>query len=1272
VAGDRESAGSASESGEMTNQTGNGRQDWNAGVGSLVRIRRQAAGLTQQELADLAQVGLGTVRDLEQGRTRRPGRDSLTRLAAALGLDPARLQALMPSTAEPAGNDARRRQRILGLHLKILGPVEAWRDGARVGLGEPRQRAVLGLLALNPDVAVHRETFIDTVWGDDPPESAAQMLQAYVSRLRRILDPGRAPRDPQGLLVSGGTCYRLRVTGDQLDLLDFGQLVGRARAAASAGEPGAACDAYEQALALWRGEPVSDVDALRGHPAALQVSRACAAVVLEYTDLADQVGRADHALGYLADLAAREPLNEKVCARLMRTFATLGQQAAALHAYEGLRLRLDEQLGVLPGPELAEAHLRVLRQEVPSADAETATGHPGLTPTGAGQEDRGGGTAGRPPGSFPGGESETAWSAGGLAGTCALIGRDGELAMLVRLMGEVAAGRGNSLLIEGEPGIGKSALVRAALAEAADVGCEVFWGAGDELGQALPLLPLLEGLRVREPSTTPRRNAIVRLLRGEMAADRGTDVSAVLAEQLLALVAEQCAVQPTILVIDDLQWADQASVTLWGRLARSARQVPLLLIGIMRPVPQRDDLLALRRAVGDAARLQLTGLTEATVAELVAVLVGGNPDAKLLRLAGGAAGNPLYITELVAALTRSSGVTITGAGAAELTSGSAPSSLSAAIADRLGFVSPLVREVLRAAALLGVDFAVRDVAVVLGRGVADLIPAVDAALAAGLLAESGNGLRFRHPLIRAALYDEMPEPVRVAWHRDAGRALAEAGLPPDRVARQLLRAVGGPGGASEPMDEWILDWLARTAELLVSQAPRAAAGLLRQAVANSPVGSAQHDRLVGRLADALYRVGDAAEAEQVANRALVHAVEPDLLVDLHWTLAQCRIQAGRSAESLATLNQALAAPGISARHRARLLVLTARTHSYFGQLETAARVATAALAAASEAGDNWAIGWALHVLTIVATMQGQTTDALPLFDRALAVTQANPALTDLRLLLQINQAVALGDLDRYEDAFAAARQARHLADRVGTVVRLGQAHSALGQLLFDTGRWDDALAEVEALHDDLKEPAAVCCDHGVAAVICFHRGEITAGRRHLTAAVPHAGRIGNRVVGPLALARSLDFEQAEALPEALAVLTAWFADSSEELEEVEDLLADAVRLATKMGDLSTAKTLAGQAAALTAESEIPHRQANALYCRGLLDHDAARLLAAAERYQAATRPLPSAKALEAAAEAFADDGDRGRARAAFTRAVEIYTSLGAAADVVRLRAMLGG
>ena len=759
-----------------------------------------------------------------------------------------------------------------------------------------------------------------------------------------------------------------------------------------------------------------------------------------------------------------------------------------------------------------------------------------------------------------------------------------------------------------------------------------------------------------------------RLLRGEVATDRGTDVSAALAEQLLALVAEQCAIQPTVLVVDDLQWADPASVTLWGRLARSVQQVPLLLVGMMRPVPQREDLLALRRVASDALRLRLNGLDEAAVAQLVTSLVGGKPDDNLRRLADGAAGNPLYVVELLGALARSSSVTVTGAGTAVLTNGSAPGSLSAAIADRLGFVSGPVREVLRAAALLGVDFAVPDLAIMLGRGVADLVPAVDEARAAGVLAEFGSGLGFRHPLIRTALYEEIPAPVRAAWHRDAGRALAEAGAPPDRVARQLLRALSGPGGPIDPMDDWMLSWLARTADLLVGQAPQVAAELLIRAVASSAAGSAHHDFLVSRLADTLYRIGDTAEAEQVAGRALAYTVEPDLLVDLHWTLAQCRMRVGQFAESLATLEGALDSPGISDRHRARLLVLAARTHSNRGDVEKAGQVAAAALEVASEAGDNWAMGWALHVLTIVTGAQGQMIDTLPLFERALTVTEADPALTDLRLLLQINKAVALGNLDRYEEAIGAARQALYLADQAGTVIRRVQAHTALGELLFDTGRWAEAMAEVEALPEDLKEPMAACCDLGIAAVIRFHRGEVADARRNLAAASPHAERIGTQVIGTLLLARSLDRERADAPTDALAELKAGFADTAEELDEIEDLLPEAVRLATQTGDLGTARDLTGHAAGLAEGAEIPHRQANALYCRGLLDQDTAGLLTAAERYGDAGRPLLSAKALEAAAGYFLGSEDRDQARASFIKAVEIYTSLGAAADVSRLQA----
>ncbi len=162
------------------------------------------------------------------------------------------------------------------------------------------------------------------------------------------------------------------------------------------------------------------------------------------------------------------------------------------------------------------------------------------------------------------------------------------------------------------------------------------------------------------------------------------------------------------------------------------------------------------------------------------------------------------------------------------------------------------------------------------------------------------------------------------------------------------------------------------------------------------------------------------------------------------------------------------------------------------------QVAAAALTEATDADDDWAVGWALHVLTTTAAMQGRMTDALPLYDRALAVTQAEPALTDLRLLLQVNKAVTLGDLDQYDGAFAAAREAQQLADRAGIMVRRAQAQScsrpaALPHRRTGTTPWPRWASSRKSP----RTPAVACCDHGIAAVICFHRGETAQPARHL-------------------------------------------------------------------------------------------------------------------------------------------------------------------------------
>jgi DNA-binding SARP family transcriptional activator/DNA-binding XRE family transcriptional regulator len=415
-----------------------------------IRQYRESAGLTQQRLAALAGMSLGALRDLEQGRTTQPTQRTVDQLATVLGLGAGERNHLLAAPPEqPSGADgdsAARSAKGSGLRLGILGPLTVWRDGSPLALGGTRQRAVLGALALHSADGLHRDVIVDLLWGQNPPPSAIAIVHSQISQLRRLLEPGRPARAGRGdrILVSEGARYCFH-PGVLSDADEFAARAEQAEAAASAGDLTSACAAYAAALDLWRGEVLADLEVLRGHPAAVELGWRRASVITAYADVALTAGCADHVIRQLRELTAREPLNEKAHALLLRALAATGQRAAALDLFERTRRRLVEELGASPGPELADAHLRTLREPEPEPEPEPATpGASGTAAAAGGARDRPGRGAPRqlPP------------------VTPYFAGRSAELGALTALMDQGTQARGTvvTIAIDGTAGVGKTTL----------------------------------------------------------------------------------------------------------------------------------------------------------------------------------------------------------------------------------------------------------------------------------------------------------------------------------------------------------------------------------------------------------------------------------------------------------------------------------------------------------------------------------------------------------------------------------------------------------------------------------------------------------------------------------------------------------------------------------------------------------------------------------------------------------------------------------------------
>ncbi|MEO3752086.1 BTAD domain-containing putative transcriptional regulator [Streptomyces sp. B6B3] len=324
------------------------------------------------------------------------------------------------------------------MRIQVLGPLRVWHGDDEIDLGPPGRRAVLGLLVLAGGEPVPRSELMDALWGDGPPASAVNVIQTHVKHLRRLLEPDRPARARSGVLPHRDGGYALRTDAAEADLPRFRCLMAEANAAERDGDPVRVAELLGEAIRLWRGSPLADVPLLAAHPKVAALAAERRAVVARYGEAMIAVGRVADALPALAEAAAELPLDEPTQARLIRAYHALGRRAEAFACYREARLRLAEQLGVDPGPELVAAHAALLRDDDASAGgarmAESARSRVG------GRQPL------RVPAQLP-------------PDVAAFAGRATQLASLNRLVsGRGEAGAVTLAAISGSAGVGKSAL----------------------------------------------------------------------------------------------------------------------------------------------------------------------------------------------------------------------------------------------------------------------------------------------------------------------------------------------------------------------------------------------------------------------------------------------------------------------------------------------------------------------------------------------------------------------------------------------------------------------------------------------------------------------------------------------------------------------------------------------------------------------------------------------------------------------------------------------
>ena len=829
-----------------------------------------------------------------------------------------------------------------------------------------------------------------------------------------------------------------------------------------------------------------------------------------------------------------------------------------------------------------------------------------------------------------------------------LHGREPEQKIVGELLRHAQRGAGGVALVDGEPGIGKSLLLRDATNEAAEQGFSLATGAADQLSQEIPFFALHTALREPFSGVSPDH----------------PDATGWWITEMRAHLEQRAARVPVLVCLDDLHWAAPAALAALRALLRSLKRQPVAWLLTRSTTPQSgaaDYLFGLLEREG-AARVILAPLEQDAVSAMLTDAFGAPPDQALADLARDAAGNPLLVAELIGGLREGRAVQVTG-GRATLTSARLPQRIHRLAHQRLDGLSRPARQLLVTAAVLGPAFQLEDAAEMLGETPAMLLPAVEEAMCAAIVTATEHSFAFRQQLLRRAVGEMTPRPVRKALHRQYGEILLARGESVDRAAGHLLQA-------AHPGDPVSLTGLDQAAAQTLPSAPQTASGLaLRALELTSPAEPTALPRALA-AAEALAAAGRLDQAARIARDMLARPLPAAAEDRLRCALSSVLCAAGRARDAVGEAGLVLARPQLPADLRDR--ALTAKLQALTALRDELAGPAADAVLAAPGEHDRSVTAAALVARAVAAWDDGEINDTLELLrDAARHDAGLSPDARHVQPLLTL--AAALVDLRQVAEADSFLPAADHQALRgipaqAGWSVLRARIHLAAGRPADAAADAQAALAAARALGAQGYAATA----RNVLAMIELRRGDIAAAARHVASRPADSPQFADIYARPEALMAEAQITEARDGP---GLVLGHLRRLSADIQAHPGLLlgdpaaaAWLARTALAAGDSGLAVGVARVAQALAdTNPQLPALTAAAAHSGGLAGRDPVRLAEAQARHP---DPWAKASAAEDLGVLYNGLGDRDQAIARLKEALGGYLTAGAERDQARVRRRL--